>query len=66
MERKQAHRILFKHLVDVASAKELQEMESEVRRHLRLPVDEKEAQAQALFRQFAVFAADELLREYSR
>ncbi len=66
MERKQAHKILFNHLVDVASAKELQEMESEVQRHLGLPLPEKEAQAEALFRQLAVFTADKLSLKYSR
>jgi acyl-CoA dehydrogenase len=66
MERKQAHKTLFHHLVDVASAKELQEMESAVQRHLGLLVDEKEAQAEALFRQLAVFTADKLSLKYSR
>jgi alkylation response protein AidB-like acyl-CoA dehydrogenase len=60
MERKQAHQMLFEHLVDVAPADELMEMESEVQRHLRLPTDEKEAQAEAMFKQLALFTADKL------
>jgi hypothetical protein len=66
MERKQAHKILFNYLVDIASAKELQEMESEVQRRLGLRVDEKEAQAEALFRRLAVFTADKLSLKYPR
>ncbi len=64
MERKQAHKILFKQFVGVASAKELQEIESEVQRHLSLPTDEKEAQAEAIFRRLAVFTADKLSLKY--
>jgi acyl-CoA dehydrogenase len=60
MERKQAHKMLFEQLAEIASAKELQEMESEVQRHLKLPADEKEARTEALFRRLAVFTADNL------
>jgi acyl-CoA dehydrogenase len=60
MERKQAHRMLFEQLAEIAPAKELQEMESEVQRHLKLPADEKEARTEALFRRLAVFTADNL------
>jgi alkylation response protein AidB-like acyl-CoA dehydrogenase len=66
MERKQAHKMLFAELAEVASAKELQEMESEVERHLSLPTDEKEARAEAIFRRLAVFAADKLSLRYPR
>jgi alkylation response protein AidB-like acyl-CoA dehydrogenase len=66
MERKQAHKMLFEQFVDIASAKELQEMESEVQRHLSLPTDKKEAQAEAIFRRLAVFAADKLSVKYPR
>jgi acyl-CoA dehydrogenase len=60
MERKQAHKMLFEQLAEIAPAKELQEMESEVQRHLKLPADEKEARTEALFRRLAVFTADNL------
>jgi acyl-CoA dehydrogenase len=65
MERKQAHKLLFEHLAKVASAKELQEMETEVQRHLNLPADEKEAHGEALFRRLAVFTADKLSLKYA-
>src|SRR6202022_664766 len=45
MERKQAHKILFRRLAEFAPANELQDMESEVERHLRLPSTEKETLA---------------------
>ncbi len=66
MERKQAHKMLFEQMKEIASAKELQEMESEVQRHLSLPADEKEAQAEGVFRRLAVFAADKLSLKHSR
>jgi hypothetical protein len=60
MERKQAHKMLFEQLAKIAPAKEVQELESEVQRHLKLPAEEKEAQAEALFKRLAVFAAEKL------
>jgi hypothetical protein len=60
MERKQAHKLLFEQVAKIAPAKEVQEMESEVQLHLKLPVEEKEAQAEALFRRLAVFTAEKL------
>jgi len=60
MERKRAHKLLFQRLAEVAPAKELQEMESEVERHLKLPTQEKEALAEPLFRRLAVFTAETL------
>ncbi len=65
MERKQAHKMLFERLLGIASAKDLQEMEAEVQHHLKLPAEEKEAQAEALFRRLALFTADHLSRKYS-
>jgi alkylation response protein AidB-like acyl-CoA dehydrogenase len=64
MKRKQAHKMLFEQLAEIGPAKELQEMESEVQRHLKLPADEKEAQGEALFRRLAVFTADKLSLKY--
>jgi acyl-CoA dehydrogenase len=60
MERKQAHRMLFEQLAGNASAKEIEEMASEIQAHLKLPAVEKEARAEALFRRLAVFAAAKL------
>jgi acyl-CoA dehydrogenase len=66
MERKQAHKMLFAHLAEIAPAKELQEMESEVQRCLKLPANEKEVQAEELFKRLAVFTADKLSSKYPR
>jgi len=57
MERKGAHRLLFdrlRRLTDVTA------MEARVERHLGLPVDEREARAEELFRDLAVFVASTL------
>jgi alkylation response protein AidB-like acyl-CoA dehydrogenase len=64
MERKQAHKMLFAQLAEIAPGSELQEMESEVQRLLNLPPDQKEAEAEAVFRRLAVHAADQLARKY--
>lgn len=64
MERKRAHKLLFRELASVAPAEELREMEAEVDRHLTLPTKEKEANAERMFRQLAIFAAEELSRKY--
>ena len=63
MERKQAHKLLFAHLGEIAPAEELQEMESEIQRLLNLPPDQKEAAAEAVFRRLAVLSADQLARK---
>ena len=57
MERKQAHKLLFRRLADISPSKELREMEVEVEQHLKLPRDEKEALAEPLFQRLAVFVA---------
>jgi hypothetical protein len=64
MERKQAHKMLFAHLENLAPAGELQKMESEIQRLLNLPPDQKEAESEAVFRQLAVFSADHLALKY--
>jgi len=66
MERKQAHKLLFARLAEIAPAQELKEMESELQRLLNLPPDQKEAEAEAVFRRLAVFSADQLARKYSQ
>jgi alkylation response protein AidB-like acyl-CoA dehydrogenase len=63
MERKQAHKLLFRRLAEIAPSKELQDMESEVERHLRLPPEEKEALAEPLFRRLSAFTAETLVRK---
>jgi hypothetical protein len=47
-------------LKDLVPARELLELEAEVERHLKLPTDEKEARAEAIFSRLAVFAAGKL------
>jgi len=63
MERKRAHTLLFRRLAEIAPAKEVQEMETEVERHLKLPAEEKEALVEPLFRRIAVFTAEMLVRK---
>jgi alkylation response protein AidB-like acyl-CoA dehydrogenase len=62
MERKRAHKMLFQRLAEVAPSKELQDMESEVEQHLRLPPKEKEELAEPLFRKLAALTAETLAR----
>lgn len=62
MERKGAHRMLFQHLAPSADLEALEENRSLVERHLRLPMEEKEARAEELFARLARFTADSLLR----
>jgi alkylation response protein AidB-like acyl-CoA dehydrogenase len=64
MERKQAHKMLFAQLAEIAPAGELREMESEVQRLLSLPQDQKEAEAEGVFRRLAVLSADQLSRKH--
>jgi hypothetical protein len=52
--------MLFRRLAELAPAKELREMESEVEEHLKLPPDDKEALGEPLFRRLAVFTAEAL------
>jgi len=63
MQRKRAHKMLFSRLVEIAPSKELQDLESEVEQHLKLPTEEKEALAEPLFRKLAAFAAETLARK---
>jgi alkylation response protein AidB-like acyl-CoA dehydrogenase len=63
MERKRAHKLLFRRLADIAPSKELQEMESEVEQHLKLPTEERETLAEPLFRRLAIFTAETLARK---
>jgi acyl-CoA dehydrogenase len=63
MERKQAHKLLFWRLAEIAPSKELQEMESEVEQHLKIPTEKREALAEPLFRKLAIFTAESLARK---
>ena len=51
---------VFQHLSGIASAQELQEMESDIQCPLELPASEKEAQAEGVSRRLAVFTAEKL------
>jgi alkylation response protein AidB-like acyl-CoA dehydrogenase len=62
MERKRAHKLLFGRLEEHALSKEVEEMETEVERHLQLPVEEREARAEGIFRRLAIFTAETLSR----
>jgi len=63
MERKRAHKMLFRRLAEIAPSKELHDMESEVEKHLKLPLEEREAFAEPLFRRLAAFTAETLARK---
>jgi acyl-CoA dehydrogenase len=63
MERKRAHKMLFQRLAEIAPSRELQEMESEVEQHLKLPAEEREGISEPLFRRLAHFTAETLARK---
>ena len=63
MERKQAHKLLFRRLAEISRSKELEDMESEVEQHLRLPTAEREALSEPIFRKLAIFTAETLARK---
>ncbi|HHB89981.1 MAG TPA: acyl-CoA dehydrogenase [Anaerolineae bacterium] len=63
MERKRAHELLFQHVQELASQKEIDAMRARVEAHLALPVEEKEARAEELFRDLAQFTARSLARQ---
>jgi acyl-CoA dehydrogenase len=62
MERKQAHKLLFRHLAAITPSSDLQSLESEIDRHLNLPPAQKEAQAEPLIKKLAIFTAETLTR----
>jgi len=63
MERKRAHKLLFQRLAEIAPSKELQDLESNVEQHLKLPPEQKEALAEQLFRRLAALTAETLARK---
>jgi acyl-CoA dehydrogenase len=62
MERKQAHKLLFRRLGEIAPEHELVEREAEIEEHLKLPAGEREALVEPVFRRLAVFVAETLRR----
>ncbi|MGH7456556.1 MAG: acyl-CoA dehydrogenase family protein, partial [bacterium] len=66
IQRKAAHRLLLQHLAPTADSPRLQEMTRRVEKHLVLSAEEKEAQAEELFRDLALFTASALLRKMPR
>lgn len=60
MERKQVHHHLLHSLLSNAPRPAVDEMEKRIADHLALPRTEKEARAEALFRELAVFTANAL------
>ena len=63
MDRKHAHKLLFRHLAPLASSTDLHSLESEIDHHLTLPTHEKESQAEPLFKKLAIFTAESLTRK---
>ncbi|MFZ0634766.1 MAG: acyl-CoA dehydrogenase family protein [Candidatus Acidiferrales bacterium] len=63
MERKRAHKMLFRRLAEIAPSQELQDVELEVEQHLKLRLEEREALAEPLFRRLAAFTAETLARK---
>jgi alkylation response protein AidB-like acyl-CoA dehydrogenase len=63
MQRKAAHRLLFQHLAPMANAQALNEIGSRAENFFALPVAEREANAEKLFRELARFTAETLLNK---
>ncbi len=66
MERKKAHRLLFRELANRAASDELAAMNSRIERQLALPEDEKQATADVLFGDLARLTAVSLLSADTR
>ena len=62
MERKGAHRLLLQSL-NVKDSSACRDLQARIDRHLALPREEKEAGAEFLFAELAVFTAEALLNE---
>jgi len=60
IERKGAHEMLLDHLSETADPKALKAIESRIERHLKLPPEEREAQAGGLFMELARLSAEAL------
>jgi alkylation response protein AidB-like acyl-CoA dehydrogenase len=66
MQRKQAHELLFRHLAASTDPHQLEDTAAQVEALLALPQEEKEAQAEAVFKQLAVFSAEALQRRLEK
>ena len=66
MQRKQAHELLFKHLAPDAAPQALEETATQVEVLLALPTEEREAQAEPVFRRLAAFSAETLRRRLEK
>lgn len=66
IERKRAHETLFTYLADVMPEERLAEMSARVAEHLALAPEEREARAETLFRDLAIFTAEGVLRRRER
>jgi acyl-CoA dehydrogenase len=63
MERKRAHTMLFRRLSEIAPSKELEDMESQLEQHLKLPPQQREALAEPLFKNLSALTAETLARK---
>jgi acyl-CoA dehydrogenase len=61
MERKDAHRLLFEEIAPTADLRALEDMRCRTDDHLALPREQREAEAEPLFRDLARLVADALL-----
>lgn len=60
MERKAAHRLLFQHLAPYAHPQELETLAARLEDHLSQPPEQREALAEPIFRDLALFTAHTL------
>ena len=66
MQRKQAHELLFKHLAPDVAPQALEETAAQVEALLVLTEEEREAQAETVFRRLAAFSAETLKRRLEK
>jgi alkylation response protein AidB-like acyl-CoA dehydrogenase len=66
MQRKQAHELLFRHLASDAAPQALEETAAQVEALLMLNEEEREAQAEGVFRRLAAFSAETLKRRLEK
>lgn len=62
MERKRAHELLFRHLAPHADPRQQKSLEAEIEALLRKDPEEREAEAEGVFRRLVRFAAEALAR----
>ena len=66
MERKRAHELLFSHLSSKAPGTDFAPMRRRIEHLLALPSEERQANAEALFRDLAVLTGDTLARAHAQ